>query len=165
MKCFFAFVAMHYIACNMQERYEHVKGVLLPFLRTSGFREAHIQWLPAVGPSGQNLTGPPTEPALAAWWRGPSVMDAIEAFRPAARILNRPLRMPVTDVFKGSRGGAAVGGKIEGGALKVGEASYNVLLMPQINSKILRCSKQSILRTHCARYHTASKWRSLSCSI
>lgn len=103
----------------LQERFEQVKGALLPFLRTSGFRESQVQWLPAVGPTGQNLTGPPTEPALSSWWRGPSVVAAIDAFRPAARAVGWPLRMPIADVFKGLRSGVAVGGKLEGGALKV----------------------------------------------
>jgi hypothetical protein len=101
-----------------QERYEHVKGALMPFLRTSGFRESQVQWLPAVGPLGQNLTQPPTERALAAWWRGPTVLQAIDAFRAGPRALDRPLRLPIIDVFKGPRGAAAVGGKLEGGALK-----------------------------------------------
>ncbi len=93
--------------------------MLLPFLRTSGFRESQVRWLPAVGPSGQNLMGPPTEPGLASWWRGPSVVAAIDAFQPAVRAVGRPLRLPIADVFKGQRGGMAVSGKLEGGALKV----------------------------------------------
>lgn len=62
---------------------------------------------------------PPQEPALAAWWRGPTLVQAIDAFRLAPRGAERPLRMPVSDVFKGARGGIAVGGKLEAGALKV----------------------------------------------
>lgn len=113
----------------MQDRFEEVKGVLLPFLRTSGFRESQVQWLPAVGPSGQNLTGPPTEPGLASWWRGPSVVAAIDAFRPAERVVGRPLRLPIADVFKGQRGGMAVSGKLEGGALKVRSSRVSVLVL------------------------------------
>ncbi|EIE22483.1 hypothetical protein COCSUDRAFT_47906 [Coccomyxa subellipsoidea C-169] len=118
-----------------QERFEQVKGALLPFLRTSGFRESQVQWLPAVGPSGQNLTDHPTEPALSSWWRGPSVVAAIDAFRPAARALERSLRMPIADVFKGLRGGLAVGGKLEGGALKVGT---RVLVQPGGHQAMVR---------------------------
>ena len=93
--------------------------MLQPFLKLSGFRESQVSWLPAVGPTGQNLIGPPTEPALADWWRGPTVVQAIDAFKPGARDANKPLRLPVTDVFKSARGGAALGGRLAGGALKV----------------------------------------------
>lgn len=53
--------------------------------------------------------------------QGPSVVSAIDAFKPADRALNKPFRMPISDVFKaGQRGGISVGGKIEGGAVQVG---------------------------------------------
>ncbi|KAK9830139.1 hypothetical protein WJX72_009959 [[Myrmecia] bisecta] len=103
-----------------QDRFEHIRAVLLPFLKQSGFREAAISWLPAVGLTGENLTRPPTDPLLAAWWKGPTVVGIIDSFKPTQRNTGRPLRMPIADVFKGQRGGTAVGGKLEGGALKVG---------------------------------------------
>ena len=52
--------------------------------------------------------------------QGPSVLQAIDAFKPAERATSKPFRMPITDVFKGQRGGISVGGKLEGGAVKVG---------------------------------------------
>ena len=97
-----------------------MKSVLAPFLKVSGFRESQITWLPAVGPSGVNLIGPPTEPALAQWWQGPTLVQAIDSLKPSARDVHKPLRLPVTDVFKSARGGAALGGRLAGGALKVG---------------------------------------------
>ena len=80
-----------------------------------------VQWLPAVGPAGENLIRAPAEPRLAAWWRGPCVLDAIDAFAPPARNVARPLRLPVAEVGKGARGGTAVSGKLEAGALRVSE--------------------------------------------
>ena len=64
-------------------------------------QESSLQWLPAVGPSGQNVTAPPSEPWLAAWWRKgsggsvggfgadsrPTVLGAIDAFSPRDRAL------------------------------------------------------------------------------
>ena len=49
------------------------RAQLEPFLRTCGFRESAIQWLPAVGPSGENLAKPASDPQLAAWWKGPTL--------------------------------------------------------------------------------------------
>lgn len=114
------------ISCNLplrdpylQDRFAEVKSILQPFLKLSGFRESHIRWLPAVGPSGENLVGPPTEPALADWWHGSTLVQIIDGFKPSARDVHKPLRLPVTDVFKSARGGAALGGRLAGGALKV----------------------------------------------
>ena len=105
--------------CTVQDRFEEVKSMLQPFLKTSGFRDAQVSWLPAVGPSGENLVRPPAEPALAGWWHGCTVLQTVDAFKPGARDVNKPLRLPVTDVFKSARGGAALGGRLAGGALKV----------------------------------------------
>ncbi|KAL0034609.1 hypothetical protein WJX79_010439 [Trebouxia sp. C0005] len=73
----------------------------------------------SAGGGGQNLVKPPTEPELS-WFKGPSVVAAINAFKPSERATSKPFRMPITDVFKGQRGGISVGGKLEGGAVKVG---------------------------------------------
>ncbi len=108
----------------MQERFEQVKNILQPFLKLSGFREAQTSWLPAVGPTGENLVGTPAEPALAGWWHGPTLVQAIDGFKPTARDASKPLRLPVTDVFKSARGGAALGGRLAGGALKVLTKTY-----------------------------------------
>ena len=70
-------------------------------LNNPSAQESGLQWLPAVGPSGQNVTAPPSEPWLAAWWRKgsggnvggfgadsrPTVLGAIDAFSPRDRAL------------------------------------------------------------------------------
>ena len=55
--------------CNFSEqRFRDIKAVLLPFLKGCGFRPSSLQWLPAVGPTGQNLTKPPSEKQLS-WFK------------------------------------------------------------------------------------------------
>ena len=54
-------------------------------------------------------------------------MQAIDAFAPVHRLLERPLRLPVADVVRGGKGSATAGGKLEGGALRPGT---KVLVMP-----------------------------------
>ena len=51
-----------------QQRFLDIQATLLPFLKGCGFRPGAIQWLPAVGPTGQNLVKAPTEPQLA-WFK------------------------------------------------------------------------------------------------
>ncbi|KAF8073115.1 RFC3 [Scenedesmus sp. PABB004] len=119
-----------------QERFEYIRGQLLPFLKSVGFRDAAVQWLPAVGPAGQNLVSPPTAPQLAAWWRGPTLVQAIDAFRPKPRNAGAPLRVPVQDVGKPRQGGGVVvGGKLEGGALRPGS---RVLVVPGFETAVVK---------------------------
>eukprot|EP00798_Chlamydomonas_sp_ICE-L_P032723 gene32723-3607_t len=111
-----------------QERFEHIKSVMLPFLtKTCGFKETALQWLPALGPTGENLVTKPTEALLTAWWSGPTVVAAIDHFSSRERLVGKPLRMPIADVFRTKTGAMALGGKIEGGALKPG---MHVLVVP-----------------------------------
>ena len=64
-----------------------MRSVLAPFLQsTCGFRQGKVQWLPAVGPLGQNLAAPPLEGVLASWWQGPSLMQAIDNFSSGERL-------------------------------------------------------------------------------
>lgn len=53
------------------------------------------------------------------------MLDAIDAFAPPARNVALPLRLPVAEVGKGARGGTAVSGKLEAGALRVSKVSHD----------------------------------------
>ncbi|PNW73614.1 hypothetical protein CHLRE_13g565750v5 [Chlamydomonas reinhardtii] len=112
-----------------QSRFESIRAALLPYLKSVGFKESGLQWLPAAGPLGENLVGPPQDPALKAWWGPgrPCVTDAIDAFAPRERAVSRPLRLPVSDVFKSKTGAVVLGGKLEGGAMRPGS---RVVLVP-----------------------------------
>lgn len=71
-----------------------------------------------------------------AWYlQGPCVLQAIDAFKPSERATSKPFRMPITDVFKGQRGGVSVGGKLEGGAVAVGTS---VRVMPSNETGTVR---------------------------
>jgi elongation factor 1 alpha-like protein len=122
---------------SAQERFEAIKAAVAPFLRSCGFRDASVQWLPAVGPTGENLVKKPGDGGSGGgggalgWWRGgggkdkPTVVQAIDAFDPRPRLTDLPLRLPVHDVGgKGAAGpgssGLVVGGKVECGALAPG---------------------------------------------
>jgi elongation factor 1 alpha-like protein len=114
-----------------QPRFEEIKARLAPFLSEAcGFKASAVQWLPAVGPTGENLVSAPTDAKLKAWWRGPTLVQVIEAFRPAQRRTAHPLRMTILEAGKSSgRGGAAtsVTGKVEAGAVRPGD---RVTLVP-----------------------------------
>ncbi len=104
-------------AGERRRRFEEVREALLPFLKTCGFKagvaiivvvnrrgcrthicpiplmqESALQWLPAIGPSGQNVASPPTDPVLASWWKGPTVLSAVDAFTPRERAVGESVR-------------------------------------------------------------------------
>jgi len=110
------------------ERFAGIQAAMDPFLRTCGFKEGSVRWLPAVGPSGENLVKSPEDPRLAQWWSGPTLVGAIDSFSPRERAVSRPFRMPVSEVVKSrALGGDGVAGKAEAGALLPGA---KVMLQP-----------------------------------
>ena len=54
------------------------------------------------------------------WYQGPPVVQALDAFAPVARPTERPLRMPVQDVYKFDHR-RIIAGRIEAGRVSVGD--------------------------------------------
>ncbi|RMZ54044.1 hypothetical protein APUTEX25_002621 [Auxenochlorella protothecoides] len=124
-------------------RFAAVRGSLEPFLKSCGFASRAVQWLPASGVTGDNLRGRGDGTGLGAWWRGGTLEDAIDAFRPGSggesereRALRLPLRLVVHEAAAaGSKGAAQLGGKLEAGALLPGS---RVLVMPSGQAATVR---------------------------
>ncbi|HUD45468.1 MAG TPA: adenylyl-sulfate kinase [Candidatus Baltobacteraceae bacterium] len=54
------------------------------------------------------------------WWTGPTVLDALDQFEPAARPVGQPLRFPIQDVYRFDER-RILAGRVESGALNVGD--------------------------------------------
>ncbi|XP_068654183.1 uncharacterized protein [Aristolochia californica] len=111
-----------------QERFDFIKLQLGTFLRTCGFKESFVAWVPLSAMENQNLVVPPTDTRLLSWFRGHPLLDAIDSLQPPVRDISKPLRMPICDVLKlQSTGQLTATGKLETGAIKAG---LKVLVMP-----------------------------------
>ncbi|XP_076320106.1 translation elongation factor EF-1alpha (GTPase) HBS1 [Tachypleus tridentatus] len=110
-----------------QDRYNFIKTKLGGFLKQAGFRETDVTYVPCSGLTGENLIEPAKQDKLAAWYKGPCLVEVIDRFKPPQRSVSKPLRICVNDVFKGVSSGFCVAGKVEAGHLKNGD---KVLVMP-----------------------------------
>ncbi len=113
--------------CGFAEaRFLEVRAALEPYLLRCGFAPGRVAWLPVVGPTGENMVTRPADARLAAWYAGPTLVEAIDAFAPRPRDVERPARLAVAEVRAApGRGGKAggevvVAGKVEAGALAPG---------------------------------------------
>ena len=68
---------------------------------------------------GLNLTKGTAPTELTAWYGadGPSLLERIDGLQPPERSVDKPLRLCVSDIFKGMGSGICVSGKIEAGIL------------------------------------------------
>ena len=108
-----------------QDRFDEIVAKFGAFLKSIGFKDKTYSFVPCCGFSGDNLLARCTSP-LAAWYTGPVMYESIDRLPVAPRSLALPLRMSVSDVFRGI-GGATVAGMLHSGFCQVGET---VLLAP-----------------------------------
>ncbi|GAM20318.1 hypothetical protein SAMD00019534_034930 [Acytostelium subglobosum LB1] len=104
-----------------QERYNFVVETLRLFLISAKFSEKNIHFMPISGFKGENLVSKITDPK-GSWYTGNTLLQQIDSFSVGERLINKPLRMVVNDVFKSSsKGSVMVGGKMEAGVMGVGD--------------------------------------------
>jgi bifunctional enzyme CysN/CysC len=78
-------------------------------------------FIPVAAREGDNLA---TRSPRLDWHTGPTVLEALDAFVPAPSLADKPLRMPVQDVYKFTAAGddrRIVAGTVESGRVRVGD--------------------------------------------
>ncbi|XP_041974061.1 HBS1-like protein [Aricia agestis] len=110
-----------------QERFDEITKKLKIFLKQAGFKDSDVTYVPCSGLTGENLVKPPSEAELMKWYSGPSLLDVIDKFNVPQRPITKPLRMSVSDIYKGTGSGFCVAGRIENGVINKGD---KVLVCP-----------------------------------
>ncbi|EAL65499.1 hypothetical protein DDB_G0283769 [Dictyostelium discoideum AX4] len=112
-----------------QSRYDYIVETIKTFLVHAKFNEKNIRFIPISGFTGENLIDR-QESKLLKWYdsKQPTLIECIDSFSVGERLLNKPFRMNISDVYKSSsKGYVAVGGKIEAGLLGNGD---KILISP-----------------------------------
>ncbi|KAH7916812.1 P-loop containing nucleoside triphosphate hydrolase protein [Hygrophoropsis aurantiaca] len=106
-----------------QNRYEEICGLLRTFLVQSGFHPSKTSFVPVGAMLGVNLAAriDPEAHELSTWYTGPTLVDLLDKLEPPVRDITSPLRLPISNVFKGQSSGIGVTGRICGGIVQVGE--------------------------------------------
>jgi len=107
-----------------KERYEEVKTGVGKFLRMIGYDISKIDFIPISGWYGDNLV---TRSDKMPWYDGPTLVEALDKLTEPPRPIDKPLRIPIQDVYTISGVGTVPVGRVETGVLKVGDT---VLFLP-----------------------------------
>ena len=108
-----------------QARFEEIEKEYRAYLIGVGVTPTHI--VPISGRGGDNVV---TQSVNMPWYKGPTVMGALERFKVVTQPEGLPLRMPVQDVYKFDHR-RIIAGRIDSGVLKVGD---RVLFSPSNKS-------------------------------
>merc|ERR1712113_560507 len=100
-----------------QARYDEIKNELTIYLKKVGYNVANIPFIPISGWVGDNMI---EQSENMSWYSGPTLLQALDNLRPPKRPVDKPLRLPLQDVYKIGGIGTVPVGRVETGSLKAG---------------------------------------------
>ena len=102
-----------------QEVYERLKQETTTLLGSIGYRDAStLLYIPISAFNGENVSKLSTKMT---WYKGPTIFEALETLKEPEKPIDKPLRLPVQDVFSVTGVGTVPIGRVETGVLKVGD--------------------------------------------
>jgi elongation factor 1-alpha len=107
-----------------QERYNEVKNEVSRMLKMVGYKVEKIPFVPTSGWTGDNLVKLSDKMP---WYKGPTLIDALDTFELPPKPLDKPLRVPVQDVYSITGVGTVPVGRVETGVLKENDI---IMFMP-----------------------------------
>merc|ERR1711937_139741 len=100
-----------------KDRYQEIVNEMKKFLKTVGLKPKKIPFIPISGWVGDNMLEPSKNMP---WYKGPFVLKALDAILPPTRPVEKPLRLPLQDVYKIGGIGTVPVGRVETGSIKAG---------------------------------------------
>ena len=101
-----------------EDRYNAVVKELHQLLKMAGFKPADVPMIPCSSFLGENLYN---KSSNMPWYKGQTLFEAIDGIQMPSKPTDRPLRLPIQDVYKISGIGTVPVGKIETGVLHTGK--------------------------------------------
>ncbi|PNT62142.1 HBS1-like protein isoform X2 [Brachypodium distachyon] len=132
-----------------KERFSFVKSQLGMYLRSCGYKESAISWVPLSAMNNENLVTVASDTRLSSWYDGNCLLKAIDSLAPPRRDVSKPLRLPICDVVSSHMlGQVAVCGKVATGAIR---SDSKVLVMPSGELATVRIIERDSSRLNLAR--------------
>jgi len=100
-----------------QDRYNEIKKEVEGFLKKVGYKPDEIPFIPISGWNGDNML---ERSANTPWYNGPILIEALDKIIPPKRPTEKPLRLPLQDVYKIGGIGTVPVGRVETGIIKPG---------------------------------------------
>merc|ERR1711981_1480467 len=100
-----------------EARYKEIKKEVKGFLEETGYKVKKVQFIPISGWHGDNMI---EKSAKMPWYKGKTLYEALDKLKPPKRPIEKPLRLPLQDVYKISGIGTVPVGRVETGVIKAG---------------------------------------------
>merc|ERR1711935_190772 len=100
-----------------EARYNEIKAEVSNFLKKTGYDPDKIPFIPISGFHGDNMIEVSTNMS---WYKGAFLLDSLDGAKPPKRPVDKPLRLPLQDVYKIGGIGTVPVGRVETGVIKPG---------------------------------------------
>ena len=100
-----------------EDRFKEIQKEVQGFIKRIGFNPKTVPFVPISGWNGDNMLEKSTNMP---WWKGPTLLEALDNVTPPVRPVDKPLRVPLQDVYKIGGIGTVPVGRVETGVLKPG---------------------------------------------
>jgi len=107
-----------------EDRFNEVVAETTNLLKNVGYNVESIKFVPVSALEGDNLN---VKSKNMAWYKGPTLVEALDAFTIPEKPLHKPLRVPIQDIYKIKGAGIVPVGRVETGIMKVGD---EIIVMP-----------------------------------
>ena len=107
-----------------EDKYNELKEEVSNLIKTVGFNPAEVPFIPLSAFEGDNIT---EASGNTSWYKGPTLIEALDALSAPEKPTDLPLRIPIQDVYSITGVGTVPVGRVETGVMKKGE---NVIFEP-----------------------------------
>ncbi|EKF86160.1 translation elongation factor EF-1 subunit alpha [Methanobacterium formicicum] len=107
-----------------EEKFNELKEEVSDLIKTVAYKPKDINFIPLSAFEGDNIT---KKSDNTPWYKGPSLVEALDEFAAPEKPTKLPLRVPVQDVYSITGVGTVPVGRIETGIMKKGD---NVIFEP-----------------------------------
>jgi elongation factor 1-alpha len=108
-----------------EDRYNEVKEEVGGFLASIGYKQENVPFIPTSALDAANLKE--KTPDLTPWYDGPALLEALDAVKLPPKPTDKPLRVPINDVYSIKGVGTVPVGRVETGVMKTG---MKIVFMP-----------------------------------
>jgi elongation factor 1-alpha len=115
------------VACNKmdaesvsygEDRFEEIKKEVQGYLKKVGYNIEKVRFVPISGWAGDNMI---EKSEKMPWYKGPTLLEALDMLEAPVRPVEKPLRLPLQDVYKIGGIGTVPVGRVETGVMKPGD--------------------------------------------
>ena len=101
-----------------QDRYNEIVKEVGGYLKKVGYNVEKVRFVPISGWNGDNMIETSTNMP---WYKGPTLLESLDLLETPTRPVEKPLRLPLQDVYKIGGIGTVPVGRVETGVMRPGD--------------------------------------------